>query len=482
MTVSTAPTDRCTIRVTGMTCASCERRVERAVTRLPGVVSARASSARGRVVVTGELPPDAELQAAVTAAGYTVGAPPWLSRDRRTWTVVAVGIGLVGAFAMLIGPLGLRIPSPDAAGPSGYVLALVVGLAAGVSTCMALVGGLVLSVAAGAAGAVGAVGHGGDTRSARSRWWRRLRPQLVFTAGRIGGFAAGGALLGSVGSAAQLPEPALAVGALTAAAVMAVLGVRLTGLSPRLSGWTVSLPARWGDRVGHDRGVLLAGAATFVLPCGFTQAMQVYAISLGSAPAAAAVMALFAVGTTPGLLSLGTFGSLAGSSGAQSGETGPSATRAGLLSGTALPAVGVLVLAFALVNAGGGLRSLGVDLPALPGRSITATVLAGHVSENVRLEGGVQVVGLTQSVDGYTPSDTTVWAGVPIKWAIDITSGYACSSFVRIPALGVKADLPVSGHYVVDVPALKVGTTSFTCAMGMFGGDLRAIPVPKPGA
>jgi uncharacterized protein len=477
MTVTAAPTNRRTIRVTGMTCAACERRVVRAVKRLPGVVEARASSARGRVTVTGALPSDADLQAAVVAAGYSVGAPPWLSRDRLSWTVVGVGIGLVLTGSLAIGTLGLRVPTPDVAGPSAFVLALLVGLAAGVSTCMALVGGLVLSVAAGAAAT-------DPVADPAARWWRRLRPQLVFTAGRIGGFAVGGALLGAVGSVAQVTGPGLAVGALAAAAVMAVLGVRLTGLSPRLSGWTVSLPGRWGERLGRDRGVALAGAATFLLPCGFTQAMQVYAISLGSAPAAAAVMALFAVGTAPGLLGLGTFGSLAGSSRAGSSEAdGRRAATAAIsrrFNGVALPAVGVLVLTFAVVNAGGGLRALGVDVPALPGGSASAATLPGQVSPNVRLEGGVQVVGLTQSVDGYSPADTTVWAGVPIKWAIDITSGYACSSFLRIPALGVKADLPVSGHHVVDVPALKVGTTSFTCAMGMYGGHLRAIPAPKP--
>ena len=38
-------------------------------------------------------------------------------------------------------------------------------------------------------------------------------------------------------------------------------------------------------KVDGGEVVLIVGAATFLLPCGFTQAMQLYAISLGS-PAA----------------------------------------------------------------------------------------------------------------------------------------------------------------------------------------------------
>jgi plastocyanin domain-containing protein len=69
-----------------------------------------------------------------------------------------------------------------------------------------------------------------------------------------------------------------------------------------------------------------------------------------------------------------------------------------------------------------------------------------------------------------------VWAGVPIRWTIDATAGFSCSSSLRIPTLGVAADLTREGRHVVDVPALDVGTTPFSCLMGMYGGSFRAIP------
>ncbi|MEI6118848.1 MAG: sulfite exporter TauE/SafE family protein [bacterium] len=54
---------------------------------------------------------------------------------------------------------------------------------------------------------------------------------------------------------------------------------------------------------------LVTGALTFFLPCGFTFAMQVYAISTGNFLQGALVMGIFALGTLPGLLSIGAVAS-----------------------------------------------------------------------------------------------------------------------------------------------------------------------------
>ena len=62
-----------------------------------------------------------------------------------------------------------------------------------------------------------------------------------------------------------------------------------------------------------------AGAATFFLPCGFTQAVQLYALSTGSPVSAGLTMAVFAVGTSPGLLALASLPNL-GRGGAVPGQ------------------------------------------------------------------------------------------------------------------------------------------------------------------
>jgi hypothetical protein len=95
------------------------------------------------------------------------------------------------------------------------------------------------------------------------------------------------------------------------------------------------------------------------------------------------------------------------------------------------------------------------------------------------LAGDVQIVTMTQTVDGYFPPDSTVWAGIPIRWTIDATARFSCSAALRVPSAGVSVDL-TEGTHVIDVPALPVGTTPFSCAMGMYVGSFQAIPRPAP--
>jgi len=103
------------------------------------------------------------------------------------------------------------------------------------------------------------------------------------------------ALIGSL-RGLQVRESSRELGRLTTVAVvqsifMVLLGIRLTGISPRLSGWSLALPGSWSRALGLDERAsrpysdgrtALLGAATFFLPCGFTQVVQLYAMTTAS--------------------------------------------------------------------------------------------------------------------------------------------------------------------------------------------------------
>ena len=135
--------------------------------------------------------------------------------------------------------------------------------------------------------------------------WHRFAPHLYFNIGRIAGFGIFGGLLGLFGSFVSLSP--FAIGALTVATglIMLLLGVNLAELSPRLSRISITLPKFLGAGVAGDGNVskhvvaLGTGALTFFLPCGFTLAMQTYAITTGSFTTGALTMMVFALGTTP---------------------------------------------------------------------------------------------------------------------------------------------------------------------------------------
>jgi sulfite exporter TauE/SafE len=55
-------------------------------------------------------------------------------------------------------------------------------------------------------------------------------------------------------------------------------------------------------KIEDSTGILapmLLGIATFVLPCGFTQSMQIYSLTTGNFLSGAMTMAVFALGTLP---------------------------------------------------------------------------------------------------------------------------------------------------------------------------------------
>lgn len=176
------------------------------------------------------------------------------------------------------------------------VTALLIGVLASFSSCLAVVGGLVLSLSA-----------------QLSKEGRNTRPFLFFHLGRLGGFALLGGVLGLLGATLSI-HPLVATGlGLFATSVMLLLGIHLLGLFAFVKKLQIRMPRGIFDRFTRMEGSVLAplaiGAGTFFLPCGFTQSMQFVALSSGSFGSGMALMTMFALGTLPmlALLSFGTF-------------------------------------------------------------------------------------------------------------------------------------------------------------------------------
>jgi sulfite exporter TauE/SafE/copper chaperone CopZ len=453
---STPATTTVTVPVAGMTCRACEQRIERQVRRIPGVVTVTASAVHGRVQVVSRGPIWRKLlEAAIRAAGYEVGRTPWVARDRRIWMVSVAGLGVMLLAVLAFPASGLErlLAGAGDVSSGGLAVALLLGLAAGVSTCLALTGGLVL--------ALSAAFTANHTESAGSGA-ARLRPTAVFVAGRVAGYAMFGALLGAVGSAFAMPPVLVALIMLLVAILMAIVGTRLTGLSPRIAAWSPTLPTSLGRALGADASQVvrysdtraaLLGGATFFLPCGFTQAVQVYALSTGSPVSASLTMAMFAIGTAPGLFALGGLPSLM-----------PRAVRA-----DALRVIGVVVLGFAILNATAGLRLLGVG-PLIPDSTAAA-------APNVTIQDGVQVLRTSQDVDGYAPATAALYAGIPSRWIITSLDPRSCAVFLQVPSLGISVMLH-EGDNEIGLPPLDAGTVAYSCSMGMYGGRLEVLPRP----
>jgi sulfite exporter TauE/SafE len=438
-------------------------RIQRNVGRIPNVERVKANAARGRVEIECSGPVSMRAMVrAINAAGYEIGQTPWIERDINVWFTAGTGIVLVGIVAILAQVTGLTGLSSGVGNLSsgGLAVALLLGLAAGVSTCMALVGGLLLALSAAFQKAQTASGSGNTGAAAQ------MRPAFVFMAGRIAGYALLGAALGAVGASVTMPPQLTAVLMITVAVVMIILGTRLTGLSPRIAAWSPTLPSGIGKSLGlhddttggySDKRAAGLGAASFFLPCGFTQAVQIYALSTGSPLFAGALMATFAIGTAPGLLALAGLPVVV-----------PSRMRP-----TLLRLVGVIVLGFALLNGSAGLRLAGISLslPAL-GQVAAAEPPTGAIGPD-----GDQLLTTYEDGGGYSPGDVAIYAGIPTHWTIKSSTAGTCAASLVVPSLGRQLRLHV-GDNTIELPAMASGTLDYSCAMGMYGGQISIVDRP----
>ncbi len=298
--------------VSGMHCSSCVVLTESELSEVFGVSRVKASLKNLNVEVTGDFgdkEPEhiaQDLTEVLRPHGYTLSIEK--QNHSTQWSDFKVALPIAGAFIVLFIVLQkLGIVNLITSSNVGYGTAFVVGLIASVSTCMAVVGGLVLSMSANFA-----------------KEGNKVRPQVLFHLGRLVSFFILGGLIGIIGSAFQLGTMATFLLSIIVAIVLLILGINLLDIFPWAKKLQPTMPSFVGKHihglknVNHILTPLLVGVATFFLPCGFTQSMQIYTLTTGSFLTGALIMFSFALGTLP-VLALLSFSSLGIHKKAQSG-------------------------------------------------------------------------------------------------------------------------------------------------------------------
>jgi sulfite exporter TauE/SafE/copper chaperone CopZ len=324
--------------IDGTHCASCKLLIEDSLKNQHFVQNPHADIKRETITIETESEKTPEeiasiLNQVLQPDGYTASVERPLTAkktENKLWQALPLGLLLLGLFILLqkSGILNLGL-----GGRTTPLTSFFIGLIASVSSCLAIVGGLVLSLSASAA-----QGDESDTKNI-----------LLFHTGRIGGFALLGGILGMIGGALSISFTFSAILGLIASFVMIALGLHLSGILPKN---LITLPTSIFTslkKVEHQAfAPLFIGMSTFFLPCGFTQSMQIAALSSGSFTSGFLIMLGFSLGTLP-VLSLLSFGS-----------TGLSHSKhAPLFFQTA----GIVVLGLGSIALLAGLASLGVITP-----------------------------------------------------------------------------------------------------------------------
>ena len=432
-----------TIPISGMHCQACEIAIADELEKLPGVESVNVSPKRRSATITADVMPEKiDIARAVKRAGYKVGVAtlPLFSRNVTDYQISFFVVLATLVILLLVSNFGVGFDF-SAFNP-GLWLPLLIGLAAGFSTCIALVGGIVAGLSAKHIEA-----------NPTSTRMQNFQPHIAFNLGRIGGFMVLGAGLGWIGSAITFSPLVTGILTIIAAFAMLFIGLQLTGIFPKLT--VLALPSKFSKKLGLKRlrnksyshvGAAIVGGLSFFLPCGFTQAMQLSAAASGSWSDGALIMGLFALGTTPGLLLVG----------------GLTAILKGKAAKIAFKVLGSVIVVLALASVTSGLRMSGVQL---------SNGANGDVSTGQTIhESGSEIKLYYTGGSDFTTDSVKVKSGGNYKLKIySYTSGVGCMSAVMLPGLSDQPpQLLIAGDTVnVDFNAKSPGQYELVCAMGL---------------
>lgn len=295
--------------VKGMHCASCEILIEKKILNLRGVQSVNASTKKGQIIFEYESdekkPEISQLNEIFKNDNYIFSETPLDIHKKQelfsfSETLNALMIAMMVVLIFLLFNKFSFNHILNINSHSSLSAFFVLGILAGLSSCAALVGGIVLSV---------------------SKQWQELylrsdsmlakmEPHLLFNFGRILFYGILGGVLGEVGNRLQISFQFTNFLVIAISVVMLILGLQMLGIKT-LNKFQFALPKFITRSIANENNFkgrympFLMGALTFFLPCGFTITTQSLALLSGNFISGFLIMGLFALGTAPMLLFIG---------------------------------------------------------------------------------------------------------------------------------------------------------------------------------
>ncbi|MDD5749761.1 MAG: sulfite exporter TauE/SafE family protein [Patescibacteria group bacterium] len=436
--------DKRQIYIEGMHCQACELAIGDTLREIKDLKVKKISHQNGQLEIVyygRELPLTAVFER-IKKLGYNPSLEP-IAKDKRQkasfshWLyalLIVFGFYLVYRYLVWIGLFSwLEIGSSSL----NYGASFLTGVAASLSTCLVVVGAVVMSFSA-------------KYQAQGNFFQSSLRPHLFFHVGRLASFFLLGGFLGLAGSWLGFSQTFNAIFTFLVALVLLYLSFNILGFLPSLASFGLKTPAKflgfWHSLrdSNHFLAPALLGALTFFLPCGFTQSMQLLALSSGSFWTGGLSLFLFALGTVPVLLLLGI------------------STRKikDFRSSLWKKVIGILIFLFAFYTLFSALALAGLNIDFFRQKSIGQTVE----------QGDYQIINMVVDYRGFTPNVFYLKKGLPVKWLIDGQQVSGCTNEIIVPSLGLSQKIS-SGENVVEFLPDKAGTIAFSCGMGMVRGQ-----------
>lgn len=446
----------------GTHCASCEILIEKKLLELNNIEAVEASVSKAQVFIEyrGERPAVEELNKLFKEESYRFSDRPFsekeTGKDQSLAGALMIAFGIIIVFLSLnrFGLGGLANVNSSSSLPAFFVL----GVVAGISTCAALVGGMVLSMSK----------QWSELYRTNDSLLTKLQPHFLFNAGRLASYAVLGAALGLIGQKLQFSLTFTSFSVLGVSLLMITIALRLLGFKS-FQKFQPTLPKFVTRYVANERNFqgrylpVLMGAGTFFLPCGFTLTAQSLALLSGNPLRASLIMLAFALGTVPTLLFIGISSS--------------SFSRTPIMADQFSKVAGILILFFALFNINAQFNVLGWpsfnNIKLNPG---TGSGSVNSVSGLVPTVNGKQLMQMDASSSGYTPNYFKVRVGLPVRWEINDKGTSGCTNAVISRSLfDGEVDLTPGQTSVKEFTPTKTGKYKFSCWMGMISGVIEVV-------
>ncbi len=440
------------LQTDGMTCTSCEMRIENALKKLEGVAESKAIFSSSNVYVTYDAnvigldriietvekldyrvrnKPQEHL-ASGTDAGKAAG-------DRTSINqFLGFGIILFALYVIINNTVGFDF-IPEVNQSMGYGILFVVGLLTSLH-CIAMCGGINLSQC---------ISYRPEDETAKKQ--SKLKPSLLYNCGRVISYTVIGGIVGALGSAISFSGAAKGIVAIASGVFMVIMGLNMLNVFPWLRRLNPRMPRIFGSTIRNNNGrygPFYVGLLNGLMPCGPLQAMQIYALGTGSFAAGAVSMFLFSLGTVPLMFGFGAISSV----------------LSGKFTQKMLKVSAMLVMVLGIVMVNRGLALSGIDIAY-------ASSGSGNIA---RIEGDVQVVSTKLESGRYSP--IVVQQGIPVQWTIragekDLNG---CNNPVTIPEYDIQKKL-LPGDNIIEFTPEKEGNITYTCWMGMIRSNIKVV-------
>lgn len=442
------------LQIEGMTCSSCEMRIENNLKKIEGIFDVKAIYSSSNVYITYDvnliildriieavekLDYKVKNKSNNQAIDHSKTIKNKSSEKMSINQLLGIGIIIFALYVIIKNTVGFNF-IPQVTQNMGFGILFVVGLITSLH-CIAMCGGINLSQC---------VGY--KFAEVYTSKISKLKPSLMYNAGRVISYTIIGGIVGALGSAVSFSGTAKGIIAILSGVFMVIMGLNMLNIFPWLRKLNPRMPKVFGNKIHNNNrkhGPFYVGLLNGLMPCGPLQAMQIYALGTGSFFAGALSMFMFSLGTVPLMFGFGAISSFL---------SGKFTHRMMKIS-----AILVMILGILMLNRGLSLSGINIVYADSTSSGNVATV-----------QGNIQTV-TTQLTSGKYPP-IVVQKGIPVKWNMKADSKdiNGCNETLTIPKYNIQKKLQ-PGDNIIEFTPDSEGNIPYTCWMGMISSSIKVV-------